>query len=65
MSAADIPVIDISNPDRANNAKELAEAMETIGFVYFGNISGYYDVEKERLLNGFSLYRLRRRCKFS
>ena len=45
-TAASIPIIDLSNPDRKMIAKKLAEAMETIGFAYMDNIPGY-DAETE------------------
>ena len=36
-----LAVIDFSNPDRQANAKQLTEAMETVGFVYLDNVPGY------------------------
>lgn len=44
---ATLPVIDLSNPDRQANAKQLTEAMETVGFVYLDNVPGYNkEIEK-------------------
>ena len=38
---ASLPVIDLSNPDRQATAKQLTQAMETVGFVYLDNVPGY------------------------
>jgi isopenicillin N synthase-like dioxygenase len=56
IMSGSIPVIDLSNPDREKNARELAKAMETIGFVYFDNIPGYDDKAEEALLGAIKWF---------
>ena len=45
-----LAVIDFSNPDRQANAKQLTEAMETVGFVYLDNVPGYNKEAEASLL---------------
>ena len=47
---ASLPVIDLSNSDRQANAKQLVQAMETVGFVYLDNVPGYNIEIEENLL---------------
>lgn len=50
MAVHSLPIIDFSNPDRLSNARDLTEAMETIGFVYLDNVPGFNQAAEERLL---------------
>ena len=45
-----LPIIDLSNSDRVDNAKRLVQAMETAGFVYLDNVPGFDRVAEETLL---------------
>ena len=45
-----LPVVDFSNPNRQAKAKQLTEAMETVGFVYLDKVPGY-SVEVEESLH--------------
>ena len=47
---ASIPVIDFSSADRAKTAREIVQAMETVGFLYLDNIPGYDKNYEEELL---------------
>ena len=47
--AATLPIIDLSDPNRENTAKNLIRAIETVGCVYLDNVPGY-NKEKEELL---------------
>ena len=50
MEEQDLPVIDFSpNADRKRNAKRLAVAMESVGFVYLDNVPGYNEEVEARL----------------
>ena len=50
MDSASLPIIDFSNHDRQDTAMKLAEAMETVGYVYLDNVEGYNkEVEAELL----------------
>lgn len=46
---ASLPVIDLSCSDRQANAKQLTKAMETVGFVYLDNVTGYNKEIEEKL----------------
>ena len=46
---ASLPVVDFSNPDRQANAKQLTEAMESVGFLYLDNVAGYNKDIEEKL----------------
>ena len=45
-----IPIIDFSNPDRIDTAKNLTKAMEEIGFVYLDNVPGFNKQLEGKLL---------------
>ena len=49
MTAATLPIINLSDPKRENTAKNLIKAIETVGCVYLDNVPGY-NKEKEELL---------------
>lgn len=50
MEEQNLPVIDFSpNADRKGNAKRLAVAMESVGFVYLDNVPGYNEEVEARL----------------
>lgn len=49
-----LPVIDFSNPDRHELAKELTKAMKVVGFVYLDNVPGYNREVEEKLYKAAS-----------
>lgn len=51
-----LPVIDFSNPDRHELAKELTKAMEVVGFVYLDNVPGYNREVEEKLYKAASWF---------